>query len=112
MSLSIFLQSSSYAISRHLACNKLHDSGIDELIVEWAPIHNKYIPLKINTLLLNACRALLDQSIRHFGISVRHYRNRYYGFDILGLDTLGATQHHLVTTNIMDLSLPSQARPD
>ena len=30
--------------------------------------------------------------------------------DILGLDILGTTQHHLVTTKIMDLSPPSQAR--
>ena len=40
--------------------------------------------------LLNACQALIDQSIGHFGInytSVRHM-----GLDILGLDILGTTR--------------------
>ena len=38
-------------------------------------IHNKYVPLKINTCeaLLNTCQATIDQSIRHFGI--RHSGN-------------------------------------
>ena len=36
----------------------------------------------------NVCQALIDQSIRHFGInckSVRHYVIRHYGLDILGI---------------------------
>ena len=38
-------------------------------------IHNKYVPLKINTCeaLLNTCQATIDQSIKHFGI--RHSWN-------------------------------------